>query len=58
MFNNEISGKEFPKSFGSGTWEVGVDIEAELVTFVYFSWSVGLVALEDEINANSAFNKV
>ena len=26
--NNEISGKEFPKSFGSGTWEVGVDIEA------------------------------
>ena len=26
--NNEMSGKEFPKSFGSGTWEVGVDIEA------------------------------
>tara|TARA_B100002019_G_scaffold174057_1_gene150490 strand:- start:2085 stop:2489 length:405 start_codon:yes stop_codon:yes gene_type:complete len=26
--NNEISAKEFPKSFGSGTWEVGVDIEA------------------------------
>lgn len=26
--NNEISGTEFPKSFGSGTWEVGVDIEA------------------------------
>ena len=26
--NNEISRKEFPKSFGSGTWEVGVDIEA------------------------------
>ena len=26
--NNKISGKDFPKSFGSGTWEVGVDIEA------------------------------
>ena len=26
--NNEILGKEFLKSFGSGTWEVGVDIEA------------------------------
>ena len=26
--NNEMSEKEFPKSFGSGTWEVGVDIEA------------------------------
>ena len=26
--NNEISGEKFPKTFGSGTWEVGVDIEA------------------------------
>tara|TARA_Y100000768_G_scaffold335727_1_gene277061 strand:+ start:486 stop:986 length:501 start_codon:yes stop_codon:yes gene_type:complete len=26
--NGETSGKEFPETFGSGTWEVGVDIEA------------------------------
>ena len=26
--NNETSGKEFPETFGSGTWEVGVDIKA------------------------------
>tara|TARA_B100000579_G_scaffold310713_2_gene260348 strand:+ start:82 stop:522 length:441 start_codon:yes stop_codon:yes gene_type:complete len=26
--NYETSGKEFPETFGSGTWEVGVDIEA------------------------------
>ena len=26
--NNKITGERLPKSFGSGTWEVGVDIEA------------------------------
>jgi len=26
--DNETSGNEFPETFGSGTWEVGVDIEA------------------------------